>query len=165
MMLALEYTAISPLQGHEAGRALLQRMVQKHTGHTMPKIAIGPRGKPYFPGSDLHFSISHTKSHVFCALSDKPIGIDAERQDRQISLKLAKKILSPGERIQYEAAEDKRAALLTFWVLKEAAVKCDGTGLHGYPNHTNFSLDDPRVTVIDGCVVAVIEKENIDNAV
>lgn len=164
-MLALEFTTITRLQGHEAGRALLGRMVQTHTGQPMPEIAIAPRGKPYFPSSDLHFSISHTKTHVFCVLSYSPIGIDAERQDRQISLKLAEKILSPGERIQYEAAEDKRAALLTFWVLKEAAAKCDGTGLHGYPNHTNFSLDDPRVTVIDGCVVAVIEKENIDNAV
>ena len=161
----LEFVAIAPGQGHEAGRALLRQMVQKYTGQPMPEIAIGPRGKPYFPGSNLHFSISHTKSHVFCVLSHRPIGIDAERQDRQISVKLAEKILSPGEKAQYEAALDKQSALLTFWVLKEAAAKCDGTGLQGYPNHTNFSLDDPRVTVIDGCLVAIIEKENISDVV
>ena len=62
------------------------------------------------------------------------------------------------EKAQYDAAEDKKRALLTFWVLKEAAGKCTGEGINGYPNKTNFSLDDPRVTEIDGCLVAVIKK-------
>ena len=63
------------------------------------------------------------------------------------------------EREQFEAAPDQRKALLTFWVLKEAAAKFSGEGLRGYPNHTSFSLDDPRVTEIDGCIVAVLEGE------
>ena len=158
-MLALEWTAADSRRGHEAGRRLLRQMVEKHTGEPMPEIAVGARGKPYFPGSRLHFSISHTKGHVFCALSDRPIGIDAEEAERKIALPLAEKILSPMEMAQYAAAEDPRLALLTFWVLKEAAAKCDGTGLRGYPNHTNFSLDDPRVISRAGCLVAVIEKE------
>ena len=69
---------------------------------------------------------------------------------------LADKILSPAERAEYDAAADKRRALLTFWVLKEAAAKCTGEGLRGYPNHTSFSLSDPRVTEQSGCLVAVI---------
>ena len=59
---------------------------------------------------------------------------------------------------RYDAAENKETALLTFWVLKEAAAKLSGEGLRGYPNHTNFSLDDPRVTQIHGCIVAVMEE-------
>ena len=159
MILALEHRAIAPGEGHVAGRELLRQMVETHTGEPMPEIALGQWGKPYFPGHCLHFSISHTKHHVFCVLSDRPVGMDAEEEDRNISLSLAQKILSPGELAQYEAAADPRTALLTFWVLKEAAVKCDGTGLRGYPNHTNFSLDDPRVTTVHGCLVAVTEKE------
>jgi len=159
-MLALEYRVIGPREGHAAGRALLKEMVEGITHAPMPEIRIAHRGKPYFPNSGLHFSLSHTKSHVFCALSNRPIGIDAEELDRDIPLKLAGKILSPGELTQYEAAEDKRLALLTFWVLKEAQAKCLGTGLQVWPNHTVFSLDDPRVRKIDGCLVAVIEKEN-----
>ena len=162
-MPALEYRRIHDGEGHEAGRALLREMAEKETGKPMPPVMTTERGKPYFAQSDLYFSISHTKRHVFCALSDKPIGIDAEEMDRNVSLNLAQKILSPTETPQYEAARDKRLALLTFWVLKEAQAKCDGTGLRGYPNHTNFSLDDPRVTEVDGCLVAVIEKEK-DNA-
>ena len=86
------------------------------------------------------------------------MGLDAEELDRDIKLKLADKILSPSEKTQFDAAPDKRMALLTFWVLKEASVKRSGEGLRGFPNHTAFSLDDPRVTILDGCLVAVLEE-------
>ena len=158
-MIALQGLPIAPGEGHEAGRALLEEMVVAHTGNPMTPIGVTDRGKPYFTEGSLHFSISHSKGHVFCALSHRPIGIDAEEADRQIALPLAGKILSPMELAQYENAADKRLALLKFWVLKEAAAKCRGTGLQGYPNQTDFSLEDPRVTTIDGCLVAVIEKE------
>ena len=158
-MIALRALPIAPGKGHQAGRKLLEQMVCAYTGQPMPPIAVTARGKPYFPGSDLHFSISHSKGHVFCALSHSPIGIDAEEADRPISPALAEKILSPGEYAQWQQAADPQKALLTFWVLKEAQAKCTGEGLRGYPNHTNFSLDDPRVQQISGCLVAVIEGE------
>ena len=151
---------ISDGSGHEEGLQLLAQMYRQYVGGTMPEIARSERGKPYFSGSSWHFSISHSKHHVFCALSQKPVGIDAEEQDRKINLKLADKILSPVERQHYEEAEDKRLALLTFWVLKEAAVKCTGEGLRGYPNHTEFTLTDPRVQRLEGCLVAVIEEDD-----
>ena len=125
----------------------------------MPDILVTERGKPYFAAGKIHFSISHTKNHVFCVLSEKPVGIDAEEVDRYIRPKLATKILSPGELAQYNVAEDKNRALLTFWVLKEASAKCSGQGLQGYPSHTDFSLDDPRVTEQDGCVVAILQED------
>jgi phosphopantetheinyl transferase len=156
-MLALMHRAIAPGEGHSAGRELLRQMVEDYTGQAMPEIALGRWGKPYFPDSSLQFSITHTKHHVFCALSDRPIGIDAEEIDRKISLSLAGKILAPAELAQFTAAADKPLALLSFWVLKEAAAKCEGTGLRGYPNHTNFVLDDPRVTTAHGCLLAVVE--------
>ena len=143
--------------GHEAGRALLAEVYRAETGKEMPPILVTDRGKPYFGTGEWHFSISHTRHHAFCALSKQPIGIDAEELDRDIHLKLADKVLSPGERIQFDAASDKRRALLTFWVLKEAAAKLTGEGLRGYPNHTDFGLDDPRVTEMNGCLVAVKE--------
>ena len=147
---------IGPEGAHAAGRSLLQQMYRTHFGQEMPPIAIAPRGKPYFENSDVQFSISHTKTTVFCALSHKPVGIDAEQIDRDIRLELAHKILSAGEMAQFLKAEDRRTALLRFWVLKEAAAKCAGTGLQGYPTHTNFSLDDPRVQILNGCFVAVV---------
>lgn len=142
--------------GHEAGRELLARLYQEETGNDLPSIAVTPRGKPYFVDDPRYFSISHTKNHVFCALCYQPVGLDAEEMDREINLALAEKILSEPEKIRFNEATDKRQALLKLWVLKEAAAKLTGEGLRGYPNHTNFDPEDPRVTEIDGCYVAVL---------
>ena len=147
---------LNGLTGHEAGRILLQNLWQEHLRTRMPQIRVTDRGKPYFADGNWHFSISHTKRRVFCVLADQPVGIDAEETDRNINLRLAEKILSPDEKAQFDAAEDKRAALLKFWVLKEAAAKLSGEGLKGYPNHTNFSLEDPRVFETNGCIVAIL---------
>ena len=143
--------------GHDAGRRLLRQLFWEQTGREMPEIALTERGKPYFLHEEWQFSISHTKSHAFCALSRNPVGIDAEELDRNVKLALADKVLSSAEKAQFEAASDQRRALLTFWVLKEATAKFTGEGLRGYPNHTNFTLEDPRVTEIDCCLVAVVE--------
>ena len=114
-------------------------------------------GKPYFPDSDLHFSVSHTKNHTFCCVSSKNIGIDAEECDRVIDLRLADKYLSPTEKQHFAAATDKRECLLRLWVLKEAYSKLLGKGIGNYLATTTFSPNDPRIQIIDGCFVAVIE--------
>ena len=155
----LESRLLNGQTGHAAGRELLAELYLRETGETLPEIRITERGKPYFPNSPWHFSISHTKRRVFCALSRKNIGIYAEELDRRINPALSEKVLSPGERAQYAAAEDRNRAFLTFWVLKEAAAKLAGTGLQGYPNHTDFSLEDPRVRELEGCLVAVLTEE------
>ena len=119
--------------GHDGGRELLAKLYREATGEALPEIAVTERGKPYFVDSPWQFSISHTHRRVFCALSQRNVGIDAEELDRNINLKLADKVLSESETAQFEKAQDKRRALLTFWVLKEAAVKLAGTGLRAGP--------------------------------
>jgi phosphopantetheinyl transferase len=153
----VKHMPIGAETGHTAGRRLLKKMYKEETGCEMPEILLGERGKPYFAEGAYHFSIAHTKHLAFCVLSKTPVGIDAEALDREVNPALAEKILSPYEYAQYEKAEDKRKALLTFWVLKEAAGKLSGEGINGYPNHTNFDLSDLRVQTIDNHLVAIIE--------
>ena len=148
--------ALNGRGGHEAGRQLLARMYRELTGDSCPEIAVAERGKPYFVDGNLHFSVSHTKNHVFCALFTRPVGLDAEEADRQIDLRLAEKILSAPEKERFDAAADRRKALLKLWVLKEAAAKLTGEGLRGYPNHTDFSPDDPAIMELEGCFVALL---------
>lgn len=148
--------ALNGRTGHEAGRSLLTRLYGEATGQPLPPIEVGAWGKPAFSDSDWHFSISHTKKHAFCVLTEENIAIDAEELDRRVNLSLAEKILSPTEKAQFDAAADKNRALLTFWVLKEASAKLSGRGLHGCPNETAFSLDDPRVRELEGCLVAIL---------
>ena len=160
-MFKLDHWPLNGLDSRVAGKLLLAQMYEELTGEAMPPIEKAPRGKPYFPGSDLYFSITHTKTTVFCAIADTEIGIDAEDLDRRVSPALADKILSPHEKQQYEAVpeEERNEALLRFWVLKEAEAKCSGLGLRGYPDHTDFDLNDPRVSKIGECIVAVIQAD------
>ena len=151
----LLYEQLNGRDAHEAGLAL----VEKLCGGPLPEICRTKLGKPYFADSPLHFSISHTKNYVFAAISENPIGIDAEELDRNIDLRLAEKLLSANEFTQFEKATDQRLALLRFWVLKEAAGKCTGEGMQLWPNCTDFSLNDPRLQEISGCLVAVMEEK------
>ncbi len=157
------YFAHEKLQGasgHECGRRLLRQLYEAHVGGVMPEIAIAPGGKPYFENCPWHFSISHTKNHAFCVLSSCPVGLDGEELTRQVNPILAEKALSPMEKAQYDSAADKNKALLTFWVLKEAAGKLSGRGVGIHPDHTGFMLTDSRVSEVDGCLVAILTQED-----
>ena len=157
-MYYLSYKTIAPGQGHAAGRELLAQLYRTHVGGQMPEIVAQNLGKPVFSQGNWHFSISHTPRYAFCALGDRPLGLDAEEQSRQLNPPLAGKILSPGELAQYRQARDKNAALLRFWVLKEARGKLLGTGIRLWPNHTDFQLSDPAIQEISGCFVAILEE-------
>ena len=159
-MLLVDHMNVTDSTGHETGRRLLRQMYRRQFGREIPEIVLESRGKPRFRDGSVHFSITHTPHHAFCALSDTPVGIDAEERSRRVNPKLAQKVLSPAEFTRYEAAPDRDEALLRLWVLKEALVKCSGEGLRGYPNFTDFSPDDPRIQILEGCFVAVIQKED-----
>lgn len=145
--------------GHDSGRELLETLYRLETGQAMPEIRITPRGKPYFVDSPLHFSITHTDRHVFCALGHCNVGIDAEEADRIIRPTLLHRILSPTELARVAGSRNPNEAVLRLWVMKEADAKLSGEGLHGFPNHTDFSPDDPRVALWDGCFCALFRED------
>lgn len=153
----LGHAEIQPGSAHAAGRRLLEELYTAHIGTPMPPVLLTDRGKPYFEGDPVYFSITHTKHHVFCALSERPIGIDAEEQDRRIDPGLANKILSPAERVRWEACPDKRLGLLSLWVLKEAYAKLCGRGWGSYLYETDFDLSDPGIQKVHNCLLAIIE--------
>lgn len=161
------YVAWQRLDGrnaHETAWSLLTRLYRETVSSDLPEIQYSPLGKPDFATGNWHFSISHSQNHAFCVLADCPVGVDAEELNRPVSPRLAEKILSPGEKAQFDAAADQNRALLTFWVLKEAAGKLTGEGIRFHPTHTNFMLTDSRVQEIDGCLVAILTQEENSHA-
>lgn len=148
------WTRLEGKTGHEAAWALLAQLV----GSPLPPICRTESGKPYFSDGGPHFSVSHTKNHAFCCVSERNIGIDAEEIGRIIDLRLAEKFLSPTEKARFDAAPDKADTLLRLWVLKESYAKLTGRGIGNYLKSTDFSPDDPRIQTTDGCYVAVLEE-------
>jgi 4'-phosphopantetheinyl transferase len=103
-----------------------------------PEIA-GPT-----PAGSLHFSLSHTRGLVACAISSSgAIGIDAESIGRRLSVeRLARRVLCGSERGALGALPEaeRRVRLLEYWTLKEAHTKALGTGLRSPLRDTEFAL-------------------------
>ncbi|MBQ6076384.1 MAG: 4'-phosphopantetheinyl transferase superfamily protein [Lachnospiraceae bacterium] len=91
-------------------------------------------GKPYLRYyTDLHFNLSHGGELAVCAVSDRPVGADAEPllfPDPDI----AAFAFSGEERrwLAEQAEADASPAFTRLWVRKESYLKCLGTGL-SYP--------------------------------
>ena len=131
----------TPEEEHRIGRRLLARALleQYHltdfTCGTIPddRIRTGQWGKPSlssFPG--IHFNITHCRGLVACAVSDKPIGIDAENI-RPFRDHLLPRVLTEEEQAQLAllgTTDRKRMEwFFRFWTLKESRMKHSGTGM------------------------------------
>ena len=154
----LLWEALDGRSGHEVGRELLAKLYLQATGENLPPIAVTPRGKPYFPGGDWHFSISHTENFAFCVLSQRNIGLDAEEKGRKVSPAMLEKFTSDGEKRRL--GEDPQDAFLRLWVLKEAQSKLTGRGMGNWLKDTDFDPFDQRIPEINGCYVAVLEEKD-----
>lgn len=152
----LLWEALNGRDGHQVGRELLAKLYQQTTGDAMPPIATTPQGKPYFPDGNWHFSISHTKNFVFCALSRGNIGLDAEEKGRNVTPATIEKFTSNGEKSRL--GSDPQDAFLRLWVQKEALAKLTGRGIGNWLKDTDFDPFDQKIQEINGCYVAVLEE-------
>lgn len=137
--------------GHEdrwiVARAALRILVCTRLG-CIPEevvIATGEHGKPFVPGAELRFNVSHSGTQALIALAhDVEVGVDIERPGRNVAA--VERALSPGER----ASGDP---LLQIWCRKEAWAKAMGGGLGWAPE----TFD---TTQIDGYAVADLVLED-----
>ncbi len=84
-------------------------------------------GKPFARHKTEHINVSfsHSPKKVYCVLSlSKNVGLDVELVDREINPAVVKRILN-NEELETLASEQP----VKLWTIKEAAVKCLGTGL------------------------------------
>ena len=87
--------------------------------------AIGEHGKPYLPGSDLHFSLSHADGLCAAVLSNHPIGLDVERI-RPLRRALLPRFCDPDE---IELCEGDPDLAVKIWTMREARAKENGRGI------------------------------------
>lgn len=122
---------------HERGRRecafsylLLCRALQEVYGiMEQPAFVYGEHGKPSLVGvPDVHFSLSHCRQAVVCAVSDRPVGIDVEGLGR-FKPALARHVLCPDEYRRVVTADNPDLLFTRFWTQKEAIVKLTGRGI------------------------------------
>ncbi len=138
--------------------------------NTDEPIKRGKNGKPYTDGAS--FSVTHTADTALIAISDKPVGIDAEIIRERKSVSIIKRLTAR------ERAEIKGSSLefLKNWIVKEAYIKMlGGTLAHDFKRLEYFEgvlLCDGlkpecniRCAVYGGLVYAVCAESEIPQSI
>ena len=146
--------------GHDAAWALLRLAAARLGLAALPEIARAPGEKPRFAGrDDLFFSLSHTRTHVLCALADRDVGADVETR-RTVPDRLRDRLFTTQEQRDFDFFEG--------WTLREAVYKLTGEGslmhlrimrsplgvLTPFPGVRCRSYDD-----IPGCAAALATRD------
>ena len=119
---------------------LLKRALQSEYGMSdNPLFEYGPHGKPMLVGHpDIHFSLSHCRQAVACAVSDKPVGVDVETIGRYKD-GVVRYTMNERELEAIAADERPDVAFTRLWTMKEARLKLTGEGITDDVKH---ALDD-----------------------
>ncbi|MBO9658323.1 MAG: 4'-phosphopantetheinyl transferase superfamily protein [Chitinophagaceae bacterium] len=138
---------------HLAGRFLLQFLFADFPYHL---VQVADTRKPFLPGDEYHFSISHCGDYAAAIVSkDKRVGVDIEIPVEKIE-RIRDKFLSPEEQELLVTGELNQ--LTALWSAKEAVFKWYGAGKVDFKGHiqlTGQSLTEEYIN----CFFAPKEKE------
>jgi len=151
-------------------RGILRTLLSGFTGTSAEKLRFryGNSGKPFLIDRDhIHFNITHSADlGLFAFAPDRSVGVDVEneRPVRRL-LDVAQRFMSDDElRSLVNTAPDERdAAFLRSWVVREARLKAEGKGVWSGSDYTNPgpNLTHKLFTPRSGYIAAVAA-ENSD---
>lgn len=103
-------------------------------------LEFSKNGKLYIAKTALYFNITHTDGLIMIAISDSPVGIDAENVFKKIDAeKIADKYFSAEEREQIE----NQKHFFILWTKKESAIKYADLTLASALSKTSFKGNSP----------------------
>ena len=107
---------------------LLKKMLEEENIED-PILETEENGKPYISNyENMHFNLSHAGRMVACAISDSEVGIDIEKIDPLIDLKIAQTFFFNSEYQNIKKSDDRVDQFFKYWVLKESYMKYTGLG-------------------------------------
>lgn len=148
----------------------VRTVLAHHFGVENAEIVRNENGKPYLKdGKSLFFSVSHTNTKIFIAVSDENVGLDAERAERETAYHAIVKKFSPSERKEIVCTQD----FLRHFTAKEAAVKwLGGTLAHdlyklsyinGVLTYGEAALPPVSFPFFEGYILAVCGERDFSN--
>jgi 4'-phosphopantetheinyl transferase len=122
-------------------RRILSRYLNVAPG--VLRFSYGPHGKPFLPGAEIRFNVSHSGDHALIAVAlGREVGVDIECPDMRLNpAELTRHFLTPAEAafVHDAPAGEQRDAFLACWTRKEAWAKAVGVGLAEQPDRFNVS--------------------------
>ncbi len=95
---------------------------------TVPEFQYNRYGKPFFNGNTIHFSISHCKKAVICAIADNNVGVDVETVV-PFDFKIAQRVCNEQELASLSETDTPHVLFSRYWTRKEAVSKFEGLGM------------------------------------
>ena len=127
--MALQYKKLNDRKRSVLAFVLLQHALREEYGITeIPEFVYNEFGKPSLPNLPIHFSLSHCKDAVACAVSDNNIGIDVETIV-PYNPDVARRVCTATELEMLEQSDNKDTDFIKLWTIKESISKFDGLGL------------------------------------
>jgi phosphopantetheinyl transferase len=115
-----KYPPTGESRGSALGMSLLAAAYEQMAGSPVPRVIRIFGKKPVFDQEKgLCFSISHSRSHVLCALSETPVGADT-LDFRALRPKIVERLASARELEDFSFYE--------LWALRESLYKLSGEG-------------------------------------
>ncbi len=112
-----------------AGAYLLLKKLLKEENIDEFTTEVEKDGKPYISNHEnIYFNFSHSNRMVACAISDSEVGIDIEKKDPLIDLKIADTFFFNSEYRTIKKSDDSIDEFFKYWVLKESYMKYTGLG-------------------------------------
>lgn len=107
---------------------LLEYALENSFGITSENVAFSRDENGKWHCKECFFSLSHCRDAVAVAVSRKPVGVDIECANRQVTPALSKKILTEAELAVYDSLPEERRGqfLLEAWCGKESLFKAHG---------------------------------------
>ena len=152
-----------------AGLLLRHMLLEEQIPYAEESFRLGEHGKPRLKKDGVFFNLSHAGTYVAGALSDVPVGVDVEQQNRFLqetrNRKLAKRILTEAEWNRWKETGDDLQELLRFWTRKESYVKMTGEGMSkafGTVDtiHGKYYKEVPLGTPKDRYLISVCTRED-----
>lgn len=139
---------------------ILKYAIMSSTGE---KTKIDPQyseyGKPYLPGKEFFFSVSHSDTIIACGLSKDEIGIDV--QEITAYTDDYSSVLSTKETDYLNGSQDIDYSFTVLWTLKEAYGKMIGKGLLYDIQNISFVRDGRLLDEIDGHIISTTRLGNV----
>ena len=112
-----------------AGLLLKQAFYEADQEHLYYEISYTELGKPYLPGNEFYFSLSHSGKIALCGVSHQPMGCDIELKRERLP-RIAN-VFSAKESSEFSLLDEAEKINFFFqlWTCKESIVKWMGKGI------------------------------------
>ena len=126
---ALQYKKLDDRMRSVLAFVLLQRALRDEYGIAeIPEFVYNEFGKPSLSYLPIHFSLSHCKDAVACAVYDHNIGLDVE-SIVPYNPDVARRACTADELKMLEQSSNMDVEFIKLWTVKEAISKYEGMGL------------------------------------